>query len=132
MQVWAIWQWVGSLTGERMPSQVPLLKKKINKSNSPFHLYSAILGVFWKYCCSRAPPLILAQQKKRAIRAIKVAAACFLAVQRLLQRLSARQCGYWRGEKCRACSSGERSNGHSSLQCLQEKTAGSLIQACGP
>lgn len=125
MQVWAIRQWVGSLTGERIPSQIPFFLFFFLKKLSPFHLYSAFLGVFGSSVV--APPLILAQQKKRAIRAIKVAAACFLAVQWLLRLLSARQCGCWRGEKSRARSSGERWNGHSSLQCLQEKTAGTLV-----
>lgn len=52
---------------------------------SPLHLYLEVFGGFSSSIV--APPLISAQQKKHAIRAIIVAAACFLAVQRQLRLL---------------------------------------------
>lgn len=97
-----------------------------------------------------APPIISAQQKKRAIRAIIVAAARFLAVRRQLRLL--------RGSAVRGLERGEeqglrrwgvkRWNGHSSLQCLEKgeeniaweagvfpqcrHSRDSRPQACGP
>ena len=83
MQVWAIRQWVGSLTAERNPESNFL-------SNFFFFLRTlplpSLLGGFWGFRYSIVAPLLIsAQQKKRAIRAIIVAAACFLAVQRQLR-----------------------------------------------
>lgn len=116
--MWAIRQWVGSLTGERTPSV----------SFSFFFLTlspPSLLGGFWGFSSSIvAPPLISSQQKKRAIRAIIVAAACFLAVQRQLRLLPGSVVkGLERGEAARAGLQrwGESWNGHSSLQCRKER-----------
>lgn len=125
-------------------AEYPFKKKK---KLSPFLLYSEVFGGFSSSIV--APPLISAQQKKRAIRAIIVAAACFLAVQRLLRLLSGSAVrGLERGEEQGRQWWGERRNGYGSLQCLQEKEknitweAGVFLQcrhsrdsrppACGP
>lgn len=63
------------------PQVPPFLKKKNKK-----HLYSEVFGGFGSSIVALL--LISAQQKKRAIKAIIVAAACFLAVQRLLRPLT--------------------------------------------
>lgn len=73
MQVWAIRQWVGSLTSERTP-ECPFFFFKL----SLLHLYFTGFRGFRSIV---ATLLISAQQKKRAITAIIVAAACFLVEQ---------------------------------------------------
>lgn len=76
---------------------------------SPLHRYLEVLGDFSSSIV--APPLISAQQKKHAIRAIIVAAACFLAVQQELRLLPGSVLkGLEKGRfgENRVCSSGER------------------------
>lgn len=76
MQVWAIRQWVGSLTSERTP-ECPFFFFFFFKL-SLLHLYFTGFRGFRSIV---ATLLISAQQKKRAITAIIVAAACFLVEQ---------------------------------------------------
>lgn len=81
MQVWAILRRVGSL---RVVSALRV-SFFFFFLISPLHLYLEVFGGFRSSIV--APPIISAQQKKRAIRAIIVAAARFLAVQRQLRLL---------------------------------------------
>lgn len=79
--MWAILQWVGILSGERTPECLFFCVFFFNTHPAIFTW--RFLGGFSSSFV--APLLISAQQKKHAIRAIIVAAACFLAVQRQLR-----------------------------------------------